>query len=179
MSRRYSVVTDLAAEHLTPSGAKPPLYLVKTSGGDSLCLQRWRQALPLHCIVQILCKKRIKSLWWRKTAQDRTLHPLCRLLRNEYAYGRVCVCLRVLMCVVVCELSHTPPHLCLSRLISAVHKGGLCASQDRLIGQRIHCLTTASCTHANRYAPLSSQLTIWALRVWFSEGVMHRALSKP
>lgn len=40
MSRRYSVVTDLAAEHLTPSGAKPPLYLVKTSGGDSLCLLR-------------------------------------------------------------------------------------------------------------------------------------------
>lgn len=40
MSRRYSVVTDLAAEHLTPSGAEPPLYLVKTSGGDSGCLQQ-------------------------------------------------------------------------------------------------------------------------------------------
>lgn len=121
-------------------------------------------SLPLHCIVQILCKKN-QIFMVAQAARDWTLHPLCRLLHNEYAYGRVCVCLRVLMCVVVCELSHTPPHLCLSRLISAVHKGGLCASQDRLIGQRIHCLTTASCTHANRYAPLSSQLTIWALRV--------------
>lgn len=157
MSRRYSVVTDLAAEHLTLSGAKPPLYLVKTSGGDSLCLQRWRQARRSTVLCKS-CAKRIKSLWWRKPPRIGHCILSCRLLHNEYAYGRICVC--VLMCGVVCELSHTPPHLCLSRLISAVHKGGLCASQDRLIGQRIHCLTTASCTHANRYAPLGSQLTL-------------------
>lgn len=129
-------------------------------------------SLPLHCIVQILCKKkkkRIKSLWWRKPPGiGHCILSVSCYIMNMHMAESVCVCvscLRVLMCVVVCELSHTPPHLCRSRLISAVHKGGLCASQDRLTGQRIHCLTTASCTHASRYAPLSSQPTIRALRV--------------
>lgn len=47
----------------------------------------------------------------------------------------VSVFLCELMCVVVCELSQTPPDLCLRRLISAVYKGALCALQDRLSGQ--------------------------------------------
>lgn len=161
MSRRYSVVTDLAAEHLTLRGAKPPLYLLKTSGGDSLCLQRWRQARRSTVLCKS-CAKRIQSLWWGKPSRiGHCILSVGCYIMNMHMAESVCV----LMCVVVCELSHTPPHLCLSRLISAVHKGGLCASQDRLIGQRIPCLTTASCTHANRYAPLSSQLTIWALGV--------------
>lgn len=87
-----------------------------------------------------------------------TLHPLFLLLHNEYAYGGVCVSLCVLMCVVVCELSQTPPDLCLRRLISAVYKGALCALQDRLSGQWIHCLTTPSPPQANWYAPLSPEI---------------------
>lgn len=127
MSWRYSVVTDLAAEHLTPSGAKPPLYLVKTSGGDSNVYSGDDKAAePLHCANPM----RKESNLYGGASRDWRLHPPGRLLHNEYAYGRVCACLGVLMCVVVCELSHTPPHLCLGRLISAVHKGGLCASQD-------------------------------------------------
>lgn len=58
--------------------------------------------------------------------RDWTVQLLQPLLHNEYAYGRVCVPLCALMCVLVCELSHTPPHLCLGRLISVAHKGGLC-----------------------------------------------------
>lgn len=54
------------------------------------------------------------------------------------------------MCVVVCELSHTPPHLCLGRLISAIHKGGLCASQDAGRDRTSTCLATQSHTHAKR-----------------------------
>lgn len=165
MSWRYSAVTDLAAEHLILSGAKPPLYLVKTSGVDSLCLQWWRRDRRATVLCKS-CAKRIKSLWWGKPSRiGHCIRSVGCYIMNMHMAECVCVCLCVLMCVVVCELSHTPPHLCLSRLISAVHKGGLCASQDRLIGQRIHCLTTASCTHANRYAALSSQPTIWALRV--------------
>lgn len=105
-------------------------------------------SLPCRCIVQILREKN-EIFMVAQAVQDWTPYPPGRLLHNEYAYGRVCERLRVLMCVVVCELSHTPPHLCLGRLISAVHKGGLCASRDRLVGQRVHCPTTASCTHAN------------------------------
>ena len=87
-----------------------------------------------HCILSFFC---------------------CYIMNMHMA---VCVCWCVCVCVVVCELSQTPPDLCLRRLISAVHKGALCASQDRLSGQWIHCLTTPSPSQANWYAPLSPEI---------------------
>lgn len=83
--------------------------------------------------------------------QDWTVQLLQPLLHNEYAYGRVCVPLCALMCVLVCELSHTPPHLCLGRLISAAHKGGLCVPR-RTRAETGHLLVwkTQSHTHAKR-----------------------------
>lgn len=163
MRQRWSVVSGLAVKHWPIRGTEPSLYSVMmnnamTSGNDTLCLQRWQQAYSLN----VLCKSSQKNeiFMMEEAVWDWTLHPVFLLLHNEYAYGRVCVCasLCVLMCVVVCELSQTPPDLCLRRLISAVHKGALCALQDRLSGQWIHCLTTPSPTQANWYEPLSSEI---------------------
>lgn len=92
MSRRYSVVTDLAAEHLTPSGAKPPLYLLKTSGGDGLCLLRWRQARRSTVLCKS-CAKRIKSLWWRKPPGiGHCILSVGCYIMNMHMAQSVCVC---------------------------------------------------------------------------------------
>lgn len=117
-------------------------------GGDDK-LSVW-----MHCVNHL---KRRNSFWWCML-HDWTVHALfCCYIMNMYMAHSVSVSLHVLMCVVVCELSQTPPDLCLCRLISAVHKGGLCALQDRLSGQWIPCLTTPSHTQANWYAPLPTR----------------------
>lgn len=130
--------------------------IAMTSGDDTLCLQQWRQACSLNVLYKSSQKNEVFLMG--EAEWDWTLHPLFLLLHNEYAYGWVCVSLCALMCVVVCELSQTPPDLCPRKLISAVHKGALCPLQDRLSGQWIHCLTTPSPTQANWYEPLSPEI---------------------
>lgn len=111
-------------------------------------------AVWMHCLNHL---KRMTSLWWGKLyGIGHCMLSFGCYIMNMHMAESMCLC--VLMCVVVCELSQTPPDLCLRRLISAVHKGALCALQDRLSGQWIHCLTTPSSTQANWYQPLSPEI---------------------
>lgn len=112
----------------------------------------------IECVAQIVL--RMKSLWWKSRMgwDIASFLPFCCCIMNMHTVESVSLC--VLMCVVMCELSQTPnpPDLCLCRLISAAHKGVLCATRDRLSGQWVLCVTTPSPTEANRYAPFSPEI---------------------
>lgn len=122
----------------------------ETSGEDISCLHEWRHALTLKTLCKSSQNNDGVCAAWPETAL-----PLFPYIMD------VSLCPCIITCGVVCEFSQTPPDLCLHRLISAVHRGALCALHKKLWKQWIHCLTAPSPVLANPCTPFCSKGEQW------------------